>query len=231
MTTYSYAQLEGLWIQAGGNKALAPLAAAIAMAESSGRETVTSSNPDGGTNVGPWQLDTKGKGAGYTVAQLSDGLTNARVTVKASNNGTDWSAWETYVTGAYKRFLQGSVPATLTSVTPGSGSGSGSSSGLQVGTFGAGVSAASPLLGSMLGGVSWISGIGSEVDSVAKGIAGISNDISQAMNWASFLFMPSSWLRVGAFFAGVILLMMGAVMLAKSTGAMPSAPSIVPIPV
>src|SRR5258708_1469747 len=34
MTRYSFAQLEGLWIQAGGDKLTAPMSAGIAMAES-----------------------------------------------------------------------------------------------------------------------------------------------------------------------------------------------------
>lgn len=111
MSTLTYAQLEGLWITNGGSKAVAPLAAAIAMAESSGRTDVTSANPDGGINVGPWQLDTKGKGAGYTVAQLQNPATNAAVAVKGSNNGTDWSAWATFASGAYKRFMSaGTTP-------------------------------------------------------------------------------------------------------------------------
>jgi hypothetical protein len=130
MPTYSYAQLEQLWINNGGSKTFAPLAAAVALAESSGRSDVTSPNPDGGTNVGPWQLDTPGgKGAGYTVAQLQDPNTNAAVAVKGSANGRDWSAWETYVTGAYKQYMNGSTtpdpnvpPATLTSANAQGGS-------------------------------------------------------------------------------------------------------------
>ena len=109
MPTYTYAQLEALWIANGGSKAPAPIAAAIAEADSSGESAVTSSNPDGGTNVGPWQLDTNGKGSGYTVAQLQDANTNARVAVAGSSNGADWSAWETYVTGAYKAFMSNST--------------------------------------------------------------------------------------------------------------------------
>jgi hypothetical protein len=107
VTTYSYAQLMGLWIQNGGSRATAAIAAAIAEAESSGNSAATSSNPDGGENVGLWQLDTNGKGSGYTAAQLSDPATNAHVAVVGSNDGRDWSAWETFVTGAYKRFLSG----------------------------------------------------------------------------------------------------------------------------
>jgi len=107
-----HSALMNLWTSSGGNPATANVAAAIAQAESSGRVTVTSSNPDGGTNVGLWQLDTKGKGSGYTVAQLQDPTTNARVAIMGSANGTNWSAWETFVTGAYKKFLVNIITPT-----------------------------------------------------------------------------------------------------------------------
>lgn len=93
--SYSSGQLKSLWVLAGGDPARAGTAACIAMHESSGEAAVTSSNPDGGTNVGLWQLDTRGVGAGHTVAQLRNPLTNARVAVRGSNNGRDWSAWAT----------------------------------------------------------------------------------------------------------------------------------------
>lgn len=90
---YSASQLESIWKLAGGNPAKAAFAAGVAGAESGGDPKATSPNPDGGTNVGLWQLDTKGKGTGHTVAQLQNPSTNAVVTVAATSNGTDWSAW------------------------------------------------------------------------------------------------------------------------------------------
>ena len=93
---YSNAGLRALWISAGGNPAKAAVAACIAQHESSGNPGVTSGNPDGGTNVGLWQLDTPGgKGAGYSVGQLQNPITNARVAIQGSSNGNDWSAWAT----------------------------------------------------------------------------------------------------------------------------------------
>lgn len=94
-SSYDQASLQALWQQAGGSAAAARNAACHAMQESGGRPAVTSANPDGGTNVGLWQLDTRGKGAGYTVAQLQNPLINARITVMATRNGADWSAWAT----------------------------------------------------------------------------------------------------------------------------------------
>lgn len=93
--TYTAAQLALLWVQNGGAQDQAQNAACHGIQESSGNPRATSANPDGGTNVGLWQLDTKGKGAGYTVAQLMDPATNARLTVLGTRNGTDWSAWAT----------------------------------------------------------------------------------------------------------------------------------------
>jgi hypothetical protein len=93
--SFSNAQLQSLWRLAGGSSSTAATAACIAEHESSGNSSVTSSNPDGGINVGLWQLDTKGKGAGYSEAQLKNPLTNARVAVKGSSDGRDWSAWST----------------------------------------------------------------------------------------------------------------------------------------
>lgn len=92
---YSTAQLQALWVQAGGSQGAEVNAACHAMQESTGRPWVTSPNPDGGVNVGLWQLDTLGKGAGHSVAQLQDPLTNARVTVATTDDGANWTAWAT----------------------------------------------------------------------------------------------------------------------------------------
>jgi hypothetical protein len=93
---YNTAQLQSLWVMAGGSQAAKVNAACHAMQESGGDPLVTSPNPDGGTNVGLWQLDTPGgEGAGYTVAELQVPLTNARVTVERTSDGANWSAWAT----------------------------------------------------------------------------------------------------------------------------------------
>src|SRR5579872_2344053 len=53
MTTYTFAQLEGLWIQAGGSKTLAPLMAGVAIVESGGNPDAE--NPSGATGL--WQME------------------------------------------------------------------------------------------------------------------------------------------------------------------------------
>lgn len=92
---FGRSSLEALWEQGGGSAATASNAACHAMQESSGRSWAISPNRDGGVNVGLWQEDTRGKGAGYTIAQLQDPLTNARIAVAATSDGTNWSAWAT----------------------------------------------------------------------------------------------------------------------------------------
>jgi hypothetical protein len=99
--SYSSASaVEKLWTDNGGPADTAAFAAAIAQAESGGSATVTSSNPDGGTNVGVFQLDTKGVGSGYTVAELQDANLNTQITIMATNGGTNWVEWGDPVSAA-----------------------------------------------------------------------------------------------------------------------------------
>lgn len=93
--TYTHATLMLLWQQAGGSAASANNAACHGMQESSGKSDAQSPNPDGGINYGIWQLDTKGVGAGHTVAELMDPLSNAKITVAYTNDGANWGAWAT----------------------------------------------------------------------------------------------------------------------------------------
>lgn len=53
MTTFTFAQLETLWLNAGGSKVLAPLAAGIAIVESSGNPEAH--NPSGASGL--WQIE------------------------------------------------------------------------------------------------------------------------------------------------------------------------------
>lgn len=92
---FTNSELQALWVAAGGNSGKAAIAACIASHESSGNPFAESPNPDGGINVGLWQLDTKGVGSGLTVGQLKVPIINARRAVQGSANGTNWSHWST----------------------------------------------------------------------------------------------------------------------------------------
>jgi hypothetical protein len=114
-TLYTYAQLEGLWINAGGSKALAPTMAAIAMAESGGCSTAY--NASGATGL--WQI----LGAVNPADQpnLTDPSVNAKEAVlKYQSQGL--TAWTTYTSGAYKAYISGST--TPDTAVPGSSSSS-----------------------------------------------------------------------------------------------------------
>lgn len=121
MTTYSYAQLEGLWDQAGGPTNQAPTAAAIAEAESGGNpdaaypgQTIapgTGSNTDA---TGLWQI--LGVPSGFTPSELTNPLDNAEMAVtKYTQAGDSFSPWQTYTSGAYEQYVQSHVSPTSVS--------------------------------------------------------------------------------------------------------------------
>jgi len=125
MTVYSYAQLEQLWINAGGPAAQAPVAAAIAEAESGGNSLAAYPNttvaPGKGSNTdatGLWQI--LGVPPGFTPAQLTDPVANAQMAVakyKAANNS--FTPWQTYTSGAYLANVSNSTPPSSTGVPTG----------------------------------------------------------------------------------------------------------------
>lgn len=113
MTTYSYSQLEGLWTSNGGSTSMAPVMAAIAMAESSGNPDAR--NPSGATGL--WQIMP-----GWGKYSTTDPNLNAQGAVHIlSVQGL--TAWSTYTNGAYKKFLNSSSPITSTGSTGGTSGG------------------------------------------------------------------------------------------------------------
>jgi LysM repeat protein len=91
--TLSCSGLEQLWEDAGGSSGEAFTAAEIAMAESGGDQYAT--NPYSDTK-GYWQISPVwGSLSSY------DALTNAEAAVQISDDGSNWSPWTTYTSGAY----------------------------------------------------------------------------------------------------------------------------------
>lgn len=101
-------EIEQAWISGGGPKALAPVMAAIAMAESSGNpSSIQQGVPYGSQGWGLWQI-TPGDSepqVGSNQALLNP-VTNARAAV-AKYNSQGLQAWTTYTSGAYKRYMGG----------------------------------------------------------------------------------------------------------------------------
>jgi hypothetical protein len=95
---FSHDALVKLWVRAGGSQSTANNAACHAIQESSGNPSALNvGGPGPGcTAVGLWQLATPcGVGAGHTIEALKDPLLNAKLTVKATRNGRNWSNWAT----------------------------------------------------------------------------------------------------------------------------------------
>lgn len=112
----SYAELEGLWIQAGGDPSQAATMAAVAMAESGGNPDALNATDNGGkqSSYGLWQVSTGTHTA--PSPNWADPLTNAQLAVqKMQTQGI--TAWGTYDSGIYQQFLQSGVaPAEDTSM-------------------------------------------------------------------------------------------------------------------
>jgi hypothetical protein len=94
--------LADYWIQGGGKQNLAPIMAAIGMAESGGRIDATHTNDDGTTDDGWLQINSS---HGYDRQRLrSDPVYTARAGV-AIERSQGLGAWTTYRTGAFRAFM------------------------------------------------------------------------------------------------------------------------------
>jgi len=90
--TLSCPGLEELWEEGGGSPGEAVMAASIAMAESSGQQYAT-----GGVGErGYWQINPN-----HGTLSTYDPLGNAKAAVILSADGTNWTPWTTYTSGAY----------------------------------------------------------------------------------------------------------------------------------
>jgi len=219
MADYTYGQLETLWINAGGSKALAPLMAAIALAESGGNPGALNTTDNNGTqtSVGLWQVSngTHSYPASWTTPQGNA----AEAVAKYQSQGL--GAWGTYTSGAYEQYYQGSTPA---SALPQGGTQQAqldSASGVPgwlvpveaaTGPIGWISAAATELGGAISGGVGTaqsLEGIWQSFDTIAK-------DFEAALQGIEWLFVPSHWVRIIAFAFGVGLGIPGLSHLAKA---------------
>jgi Lysozyme like domain len=120
VTRYTYAQLEQLWVNAGGPASAAPVAAAIAEAESGGNPQATNPTDNYGTQTswGLWQISDGTHS--QPVPGILDPVTNAQAAV-AKYKASGWSPWGTYQSGAYTAFLSNSTPPDPSGVPAGPG--------------------------------------------------------------------------------------------------------------
>jgi hypothetical protein len=89
-------RLEALWESAGGSPGAAFMAAEIAEAESGGSQYATLADSNGTVDRGYWQINSS-----HGSLSTYDAYSNARAAVVISADGTDWTPWTTYNSGAY----------------------------------------------------------------------------------------------------------------------------------
>jgi hypothetical protein len=125
---YSYGQLEQLWINAGGAPSLAPVAAAIAEAESGGNPDAVNATDNGGTQTswGLWQI-SNGTHAKPVPGILSPAVNAQQAVAKHQAGG--WAPWGTYDSGAYAAFLSNSTPPDPSGVPASKGTAAGTPGG------------------------------------------------------------------------------------------------------
>jgi len=90
--TLSCSGLEDLWEQAGGSAGQAVTAASIAEAESGGQQFATGTVGERGY----WQINPN-----HGSLSTYDPLGNAKAAVVISGDGTNWTPWTTFTSGAY----------------------------------------------------------------------------------------------------------------------------------
>lgn len=134
MSNYTFSQLEALWINAGGSKALAPYAAATAEIESSGNPQAY--NPSGASGL--WQIEIPSNESFVPggAANVFSPTANATAAVGLSGNSlagliSNWTNWETQPNGApaTQAYVESIITAngstfnaTATGTTSGTGS-------------------------------------------------------------------------------------------------------------
>lgn len=97
---YDRKMLEALWVKEGGNPSAQHMAAAIALAESSGNPNSENHNTDGSIDRGLWQINSvHGAQSTFNIPA------NTKAAISISSNGRDWSPWATYKNGAYRQFM------------------------------------------------------------------------------------------------------------------------------
>jgi len=231
--TLTYSQLEQVWIQAGGSKAVAPLMAAIAKAESGGIAGNTNPTDNNGTQTswGLWQISDGTHGWSYG-GDPYDPLTNAKAAVmKYHSQGL--AAWGTYTSGAYKQYLQGNVP-------PGTGTLPTGGSGTTVTTPGSGFAQTPVDAGFLnvtlpdLNPLHAVESVVGDVGGLVKGAFGFGNDliktmpdavkalakavgvIAEVFSGLLWLLNPSNDLRVLSGLTGLIVLMIALYLVATA---------------
>lgn len=210
MPKLSFDQIEQVAIQGGFPPAVAPVMAAIALAESAGDSAVIQSGqPYATTGWGLWQITPGNSEPSAGVDQaLLDPVQNARAAY-AKYQSQGLGAWTTYRDGKYAQFLPGGSSAVPASLAGGGTSGSpGTEPG---GTYSNG--GFTSALGNVVNGIS--GGLFNLPGEIVGAFADFDQIVSDAYNTARLFFQPSTYVRIGAGLAGTVFIVLGIVGLAR----------------
>jgi hypothetical protein len=172
MADLTFSQLEALWKQVapGGLQILAPVMAAIALAESSGNPGAINPDDNNGTqsSYGLWQISNGTHSP--PAPNWNDPTENAKLAVAKLQEQT-LTAWGTYTSGAYKKFLTANN-ATDTS---------GDVAAVPYGTPAAGSTSTSPL-----------DAVGGTISEMAT----LLGDAAKTLDWFFHFFKPGQGWRI-----------------------------------
>lgn len=210
--TLTFSQIKTVWMNASDGtpyhtEAWSALMAAIAMAESGGSPTAKNAVDNNGTQTswGLWQISLGNHSA--PASNWSDPNENAKLAI-AKLNTQGLSAWGTYTSGAFKQFL-----SPTQSLPPGQGTTNATLTGLDLNPV--------TWFEAPIKGLEWagkfaygqsIGKISTDVEglaSISQSLGGMVTAVSKIGELFLLLFRPAFWLRVGAFFVGLLALYYG----------------------
>lgn len=203
-----------LWGQQGGPRNLAPIMAAIALAESGGRvDAVGGPNSDGSYDYGLFQINSVH--SQFDKHRLvSDAAYNTRAAISVWRS-QGLAAWSTYNSGAYQSFMGSGRTATTNAPRSRPGgdpsSSSGSADTIFANYIGETDGTQTENVGFSLPGIPGIPGIPSIPNplDLFKDAAGVVNDTKDFLKWIAWIFHPRNVLRVVEFFTGLTLIILG----------------------
>lgn len=205
----SFAQLESVAEKGGFPASMAPLMAAIALAESSGDPNSTNPTDNGGkqTSWGLWQISLGNHNE--PAPNWNDPVENAKLAYKKWKTQGLW-AWGTWQSGAYKRYLpKGYVapdPTQTWNPTGGEGVVGTQPTGNPQGPWSSALGTAySDLTGGLLTIPKEVLGFFGDIDTLA----------GKLYDSFKLFFQPSTYVRIGAGFFGVMFVIVGLVFLAR----------------
>jgi hypothetical protein len=199
---YNKGQLEAFWIKAGGPRAQAKVAAAIALAESGGNPSAK--NPEGPEHAeGLWQI--KGQLVAGNPFNPEVSAANAVAKYNASKG---FSPWTTFTSGAYKSYLGSS--SKQAELIPGEDS---------IPIIGA-IGESAQSFGEKVGGLPEAG-----VNAIGEAL-GITGPVSSVEGFLKALVAPSTWLRLAEGVGGIVLFMVGLKTLTRGSVSLPSLPKV-----